>query len=95
MTLAEALAHAPEIARQLRARADNTLWGEWAALHIEQARAVEIMAETCREDLKPGLRSELLAAEAMLDRALAMPADQVREFEIKTIAQKGPKQNED
>ena len=94
MTLAEALAHAPEIASDLRARAEYS-WGPRVEILREQARAVEIMAETCREDLKPGLRSELLAAEAMLDRALAMPADQVREFEIKTIAQKGPKQNED
>ena len=61
MTLAHAIAHAPDIARELRRQASNARRDCIARL-TEQARAVEIMADVCRLHLVPAPSGDIAAA---------------------------------
>jgi hypothetical protein len=89
MTLAHAINKALAGAEVLRQKSTSAIGNAEVALLIEQCTAIEHVCEVARKHLKPAPPSEI--AEAILDSALAMLA-QVREFEIKSIAQKGTRQ---
>jgi hypothetical protein len=71
MTLAHAVAKAPAIARDLRREATKYTRRRNMALLLEQARAVEIMADVCRLHLAPATASDI--AEAMVDKFFPKP----------------------
>jgi hypothetical protein len=86
MTLAHAIAHAPDIARDLRRQASNAR-RDYIALRIEQARAVEIMADVCRTHLAPAPSGDI--AEAMLNPCARTNAWLVRRLLKQTHGKNG------